>query len=295
MKSIQIKNLVSEMKLQGFYLCIEKRLLKKKDGSSYLNLLFQDKTGVIRARIWDNVQKLSNKFENGDPVAIKGKTYQYGSSLMIKVENISKATEKKYQKYGFNATDLIPKSKENPSDLWNKLLKEVDKISKNHFKLLTKKILNDHKKKFKVYPASISFHYNYQGGLVEQTISIIKISKVIGKHYSIDNDLLLTGACLHQIGKLYSINLGSSEFNLNKKSLLGNAILSRDIVNKYIGLIKNFPKEDKLKLEHLILSYQGRKEWQSPVEPQTVEAILLHTINYMDSHINIMKRDEDSI
>ena len=126
MKSIQIKNLVSEMKLQGFYLCIEKRLLKKKDGSSYLNLLFQDKTGVIRARIWDNVQKLSNKFENGDPVAIKGKTYQYGSSLMIKVENISKATEKKYQKYGFNATDLIPKSKENPSDLWNKLLKEVD-------------------------------------------------------------------------------------------------------------------------------------------------------------------------
>ena len=76
MKSIQIKNLVSEMKLQGFYLCIEKRLLKKKDGSSYLNLLFQDKTGVIRARIWDNVQKLSNKFENGDPVAIKGKTYQ---------------------------------------------------------------------------------------------------------------------------------------------------------------------------------------------------------------------------
>tara|TARA_B100000927_G_scaffold157893_1_gene127195 strand:- start:484 stop:1371 length:888 start_codon:yes stop_codon:yes gene_type:complete len=295
MKSILIKNLVSDMKLQGFYLCIEKRSQKKKDGSPYLNLLLQDKTGIIRARIWDNVQKLSKKFDNGDPVAIKGKTYQYGSSLMIKVENISKATEKKYQKYGFNATDLIPKSKENPNELWKKLIKEVDKISKKHFKLLTKKVLNDHKQKFKIYPASISFHYNYQGGLVEQTISIIKISKAIGKHYSIDNDLLLTGACLHQIGKLYSINLGSSEFKLNKKSLLGNAILSRDIVNKYIRSTKNFPKEDKLKLEHLILSYQGRKEWQSPVEPQTIEAILLHTMNYMDSQVNVMKRSDESL
>ena len=77
------------------------------------------------------------------------------------------------------------------------------------------------------------------------------------------------------------------------KKLLGNAILSRDIVNKYISEIKKFPEDDKIQLEHLILSYQGRREWQSPIEPQTIEAMLLHTINYMDSHINFMSKDEE--
>ena len=104
--------------------------------------------------------------------------------------------------------------------------------------------------------------------------------------------MLLTGACLHQIGKLYSINVGFSDKKNDSKQLVGNAILSRDIVNKYINQIKKFPEDDKVQLEHLILSYQGRREWQSPIEPQTIEAILLHTINYIDSQVNFMSRDE---
>ena len=90
--------MVADMKLQGFYLCLEKKSLKKKDGSTYLNLLLQDKSGLIRARIWDNVPKLSKKFNNGDPVAVKGVTYQYGENVLIKIDNISRANEKKYKK-----------------------------------------------------------------------------------------------------------------------------------------------------------------------------------------------------
>ena len=284
--------MVADMKLQGFYLCLEKKSSKKKDGSTYLNLLLQDKSGLIRARIWDNVEKLSKKFNNGDPIAVKGVTYQYGENVLIKIDNISRANEKKHKKYGFEASDLIPTSKKNPNELWKELTKEVNLISKDHLKKVTKNILKDHKEKFKVYPASISYHYNYQNGLLEQTLSLLKIAKQVGSHYNIDIDLLISGVCLHQIGKLYSINLGSSISKSNHKSLVGNAILSRDIVNKYISEVKNFPDDDKLSLEHLILSYQGRKEWQSPVEPQTLEAILLHSINFIDSKINFMRRDE---
>ena len=290
MKSILISNLVSGMKLQGFYLCIEKKLRRKKDGSIYLDLLLQDKSGLIRARIWDNVESLSKKFDVGNPVAIKGSTYKYGDSIFIKIKNITRASIEKYAKYGFSSSDLIPSSKKNPKQLWSHLIKEIDQISKIHLKKLVKKILADHKQKFQIYPASISYQYNYQSGLIEQTVSLIKISKILGKHYKVDTDLLLTGACLHQIGKLYSINMGFSQPKSNERRLIGNAILSRDIVNNYIRQVKRFPDEDKIRLEHLILSYQGRKEWQSPVEPQTLEAVLLHTINYMDSHVNVMSQ-----
>ena len=85
MKSILIDNLVSGMKLPGFYLCVEKKSRRKKDGSIYLDLLLQDKSGVIRARIWDNVESLSKKFDIGNPVAIKGSTYKYGDSIFIKI------------------------------------------------------------------------------------------------------------------------------------------------------------------------------------------------------------------
>ena len=288
MKSILINNLVSGMKLQGFYLCIEKKIRRKKDGSAYFDLLLQDKSGVIRARIWDNIEVLSKKFDIGNPVAIKGSTYRYGNSVFIKIKNINRASIEKYAKYGFSSSDLIPSGKKNAKQLWGHLNKEIDKISKVHLKRLIKSILSDHKKKFQIYPASISYQYNYQSGLIEQTVSLIKISKILGKHYKVDTDLLLTGACLHQIGKLYSINMGFSQARSNQRSLVGNAILSRDIVNNYIKKIKRFPEEDRMKLEHLILSYQGRKEWQSPVEPQTLEAVLLHTINYMDSHVNVI-------
>ena len=188
--------------------------------------------------------------------------------------------------------DLKTTSKKNPNELWKELDKEINLISKSHLKKLTREILKDHKNKFKIYPASISYHYNYQNGLIEQTVSLLKIAKQIGSHYEVDIDLLISGVCLHQIGKLYSINLGSVVSKSSHKSLVGNAIISRDIVNKYISKVKNFPDEDKLRLEHLILSYQGRKEWQSPVEPQTLEAILLHSINFIDSKINYMRRDE---
>ena len=292
MKSVFINNLVSDMKLQGFYLCIQKRIRRKRDGSPYIDLLLQDKSGIIRARIWDNVDKLIKKFDNGDPIALKGKTYSYGDNLFIKVKNINQASIDKYKKYGFEPSDLIPTSKLNVKQLWIQLQKEIKTISKPHFKKLVTKILSDHKQKFQIYPASISFHYNYQHGLLEQTISLIKISKLLAKNYIVNSDLLLTGACLHQIGKLYSMNVGFSGKKNDSKQLVGNAILSRDIVNKYINQIKKFPEDDKIQLEHLILSYQGRREWQSPVEPQTIEAVLLHTINYMDSQVNFMSRDE---
>ena len=292
MKSVFINNLVSDMKLQGFYLCIEKRIRRKRDGSPYVDLLLQDKSGIIRARIWDNVNKLVGKFDAGDPIALKGMTYSYGDNLFIKIKNINRASVDKYKKYGFEPSDLIPTSKLNAKQLWIQLQKEIKTISKPHFKKLVTKILTDHKQKFQIYPASISFHYNYQHGLLEQTVSLIKIAKLLARNYAVNSDLLLTGACLHQIGKLYSINVGFSDKKNDSKQLVGNAILSRDIVNKYINQIKKFPEDDKVQLEHLILSYQGRREWQSPIEPQTIEAILLHTINYMDSQVNFMSRDE---
>ena len=292
MKSVFINNLVSDMKLQGFYFCIEKRIRRKRDGSPYVDLLLQDKSGIIRARIWDNVNKLVGKFDAGDPIALKGMTYSYGDNLFIKIKNINRASIDKYKKYGFEPSDLIPTSKLNVKQLWIQLQKEIKTISKPHFKKLVTKILSDHKQKFQIYPASISFHYNYQHGLLEQTVSLIKIAKLLARNYAVNSDLLLTGACLHQIGKLYSINVGFSDKKNDSKQLVGNAILSRDIVNKYINQIKKFPEDDKVQLEHLILSYQGRREWQSPIEPQTIEAILLHTINYMDSQVNFMSRDE---
>ena len=235
---------------------------------------------------------ISRKFDNGDQFSVKGVTYKYGESIFLKIDNISRADEKKYSKYGFKPSDLIPISKKKPNDLWKELQAEVNLISKGHLKKITKNILRDHKKKFKIYPASISYHYNYQNGLIEQTVSLLKIAKEIGSHYNIDIDLLVSGVCLHQIGKLYSINLGSEISKASHKSLVGNAILSRDVVNKYISEVDNFPEDDKLQLEHLILSYQGRKEWQRPVEPQTLEAVLLHSINILDSKINFMRRDE---
>ena len=224
MKSVLINNLVSNVKLQGFYLCIEKKLRKKKDGLPYIDLLLQDKSGLIRGRIWDNVHILAKKFDVGNPVVLKGVTYSYGENLFIKIKNINRASIDRYKKYGFVPSDLIPTSKQNVKQLWTQLQKEIKTISKPHFKKLITKILSDHKQKFQIYPASISYHYNYQHGLLEQTVSLMKIARLLARNYAVDSNLLLTGACLHQIGKLYSINIGFSADRNQWVEILSNEV-----------------------------------------------------------------------
>ena len=133
-------------------------------------------------------------------------------------------------------------------------------------------------------------HHNYRSGLLEHTLSMIKIGESLAVHYNVDKDLLMTGIFLHDIGKVKEI---TSEFEAtysDEGNLIGHIVLGRDIAVKAAEKIKDFPPELLQKVEHLILSHQGLYEWQSPKKPKFKEALLLHLIDNLDAKMNLMEK-----
>ena len=140
MKLSTISSFKAGTSIRGFYICKEKSHRNTKNGDSYLDLMLQDKTGRISAKIWDDVSHYDDLFKVSEPVAVKGKVEDYNSRTQLVVQQIKRADDKTYQKYGFSLNQLIEKVEEPIDELWISLLSSV-KTLKNPYKKLISSIL----------------------------------------------------------------------------------------------------------------------------------------------------------
>jgi 3'-5' exoribonuclease len=150
-------------------------------------------------------------------------------------------------------------------------------------------IYQENKKKLLTHPASVSIHHNYRSGYLEHILSMAKIGEKLAPHYVVNKSLLLSGIMLHDIGKIQEITSDMEALFTDEGHFIGHIVIGRDMVIRSAGKMKGFPKDLLLKLEHIILSHQGRYEWQSPRIPKIAEALLVHLIDNLDAKMNIMK------
>ena len=166
MKLIQISDFKLGRSIQGFYLCKEKHLKHTRTGDLFLDMIFSDSTGTIPGKLWDFVDQFQNRFQSGDPVAVKGKVTEFNDKLQITVTKVNQATDKKYGKYGFSLDHLI-RTVEEPIDvLWKRLSKIIDTLS-NPYKKLTQFIFSKHKQKIRIMPGSINYFPDQVQGIVK--------------------------------------------------------------------------------------------------------------------------------
>jgi len=138
-------------------------------------------------------------------------------------------------------------------------------------------------------------HHAFRGGLLEHTHSMIKIAGAVCQNYpDMERDLIISGVLLHDIGKLVELEPGLATDYTDAGNFVGHIVLGRDILLKGISQIEDFPELIKLKMEHIILSHQGKLEWQSPKEPMFPEALVVFFIDELDTRINQMNREIES-
>jgi 3'-5' exoribonuclease len=142
-------------------------------------------------------------------------------------------------------------------------------------------------KKFKLAPAAKAVHHVYIGGLVEHTLSVVQLILLIGPRYrGINQDLLITGGILHDIGKIAELSFDRTFDYTDPGRLLGHIILTVQMIDEKIRIIPEFPEELSTLLEHIVLSHHGEYAFGSPKLPQTLEALLLHHVDDMDAKIH---------
>ena len=290
-----IKDFQENMPVSAFFVVFSKSFRKTKTDKEYLDLTLMDKSGTINAKIWDNVDSITPKFEKGDPVAVKAFITSFNNELQLKIDSIRKVIPEQDRDYGFNYEDLIPSTKKDIQQMWADIQDGISSIKNSHLRQLVQSIYSEYEEALKTHPASMILHHAFRGGLLEHTHSMLNIAEGICRNYSeLDCDLIVSGVLLHDIGKLKELEPGLATNYTDSGNFIGHIVIGRDILLNAISKIDGFPELLKLKMEHIILSHQGKLEWQSPKEPMFPEALIVYFIDEIDTRINQMTREIES-
>ncbi|MGC8554950.1 MAG: 3'-5' exoribonuclease YhaM family protein [Candidatus Acidulodesulfobacterium sp.] len=290
MEKILVSEITENQKVESAFLVKSKSQAMGKTGKPYVYLKLSDKTGEIKGYIWDNVDKLAPLFETGDIIKVKSKSSLFQNELQLSITEIEKID---FKNLAAEDAALFFKSSKNDIESMYNDLKTVlkENLTDEYIIKLVDKFLEDENyvKLLKTLPAAKSIHHAYVGGLLEHTLSMLKIGVFLAEHYKnyVIKDVLLAAVFLHDAGKIEELKIKNNVIEYSDEGrLLGHIVLGSSAVEKRISEINGFPENLKLILIHSIISHHGEMEYGSPKRPKTTEAFLLHYIDNMDSKIN---------
>jgi 3'-5' exoribonuclease len=281
--------------VQGFALLTRKELRQDRNGKSFLDLELADASGSIVAKVWSDSPALNGRFEAHQFVAFRGSVKNYRDQLQATIDDCREATEGD-RHYGFDETKLIPSTREDIDDLWMRLQRLYeDEIERPVMRRLAAETLAAYGRELREHPAAKSMHHAYRGGLLEHVVSMGELALLVCRHYQdLDRDLVLLGVLFHDLGKLRELGaMPANDYTLEGR-LVGHVVIGRDLLLERCAAIEGFPEDLRLLLEHMVLSHQGKKEFASPVEPMTPEALALHFIDDLDSKINQLRASREA-
>ncbi len=272
--------------ITGFFAVAVKQVRSKKDGARYFSLTLGDRSGQVDAVMWET--EGAGEFAQGDVVKVRAQVCRYKDKLQLNLERIRVATREEY-----DLADLVPHTERNIDELWAELNAYVDSFSDSHLKALLRSFLDDPEiaVAFKEAPAAKSMHHAWIGGLLEHVVSLLGICELAAKHYSVHRDLLLTGAILHDIGKLEELRWGTSFEYTVEGTLLGHITIGLGMIERKIAALPDFPPTLRILIEHVVLSHHGHYEYGSPKLPMIPEAILLHFLDDMDAKMQTVQNE----
>ena len=272
--------------ITAFFAVASKQVRSKRDGSRYFALTLGDRTGQIEARMWETAD--AGEFADGDVVKVRGQVCRYKEFLQLNIERIRKAELSE-----FDLRDYVPHTDRNIDELWAELNGYVETFTDLHLKALLRSFLDDPEiaAAFREAPAAKSMHHAWIGGLLEHVVSLLGIADLAAKHYRVHRDLLLTGAILHDIGKLQELRWGTSFDYTIEGQLLGHITIGVALIDRKIAALPDFPPPLRVLVEHLVLSHHGKYEFGSPKLPMIPEAVLLHYLDDMDAKMQTVHNE----
>lgn len=263
----------------SFFLVQEKEL-KQGAKDLYVRLRLGDEGGSVNGYIWTNAQQSSELFKEGDVIKIKGSVKDYKGQLQVAIANLRVAEDGEYDLH-----DFIPTTSKDVNKLADNLFDYIKGLQNEFLKKLLLSIFEDQEflANFIKSPAAKNWHHNYAGGLLEHTIAVAVICDFVSHHYPVERDILISGALLHDVGKVYEYDMKANIDFTNIGRLVGHISIADELVSKKAALIDTFPAELLMKVRHLILSHHGEYEKGAVRLPQTIEAVVLHYADNMDA------------
>jgi 3'-5' exoribonuclease len=271
------------------------REYKNKPGK-YFFLGVGDKTGEISLKYWGGPDDkglihLYNNLQVGDVIEVMGEVAmdKFDNVLTLSLDEglhpLRKCGEEEYK-----PEDYLPQSERDLEDMMEEMHTIVGSVQEENLRKLLESFFSDQSftKEFKESPAAMKHHHSYLGGLLEHTLNVVKLCEMLSNNYPVLNrDLLITGAILHDVGKIGAYKAVTSIDMTDQGKFLGHITLGSAMVEEKLKVIDSFPEVLKMKLNHLILSHHGNVEsgYQAPKGLKIPEAAALYYADLFDAKV----------
>jgi 3'-5' exoribonuclease len=287
MKALYASNIQDNQTVDSLFLVSAKNHGVTKGGNSYLVLKLLDRSGEIEGRVWDRADDLGRGFDKNDFVRVRGQALLYQGKVQIRVQDVMRVDENQIA-----AEDFLPRSSFDPDAMLEALQTILREIKNPHLLALAESFFADQELMhlLKRAPGAKTIHHPFLSGLLEHTLSLLKlILKVVENYNGVDVDLLLMGGFLHDIGKVYEFSYERAVEYTDAGQLLGHLVMEVEMVDQKIASIPEFPPELAMLVKHMLVSHHGAYEFGSPKLPQTLEAVMLHSLDDLDGKIQAIQ------
>jgi 3'-5' exoribonuclease len=280
--------------IDDVYLVTDKQLRANRNGAMYVQLELRDRSGGISARMWNAGETVFRSFDNGDFVHCDGKVQNFQGSLQVILNHVERVESQKIDLH-----DFMAHTEHDVGKLTERLRNYLLKLNNPFLRALGECFLIEDAfvRNFTTCPAGVKLHHAYIGGLLEHTVTMMDIADRLVPFYpGTDRDLLLMGVFLHDAGKTKELTYSRSFGYCDEGQLIGHITIGIEMLNEQIPKVEellgeSFPRELLIRLKHMILSHHGTLEFGSPKIPMTPEAMLLHSIDMMDTRMHMVLRD----
>lgn len=283
-----LKELKEGDNVSAIYLCKHKQAALTKNGKPYENVILQDKTGTMDAKVWDPNSQGIGDYDALDYIDVFGEVTSFQGMLQINVKRIRVCEEGEY-----DPADYLPVSTKNIDTMYEELCHLIKTIKQDWYRqLLENLFIKDEAfaKAFKTSTAAKSVHHGFMGGLLEHTLSVTKLCDYYSTAYPILNrDLLLTAAMCHDIAKTKEISPLPENDYTDDGQLLGHIVMGSQMVAERAAQIPGFPHTQLVQLQHCILAHHGKYEYGSPKLPALIEAVALNYADDTDAKMETFK------
>lgn len=252
---------------------------------AFLRLRLSDRNGELQARVWEDAERIAKGLETGSYVGVRGRLETYRGQRQLMVDRIAPVRVDP-EELGL----FLPRSSRDQKEMEAELEALIDSIEDRALRQVVDRLLDPDRptgRAFRQSPAAKRLHHACVGGLLEHTLSVAGACDALATHYGgeVDRSLLISGALLHDLGKTRELSTEGGFPYTDEGKLLGHIVLGMQMIEDAAREVGELSDSRRALLLHLVASHQGRYEWQSPREPLTVEAVILHHADNLDAKL----------
>ena len=264
-----IAELTEDRVVEGVYAVARKQKLRTKSGASYLALELVDPSGRVDARVWNDVELLDSRFDEGDAVRVLGRVERFRDRLQVEVRSLERAEA--------DPAELAPAIRRDRDELEGFLEFLAGELAHPRRRETVGRFVHDeeNRRRLRTHPPAPGVHHLYAGGLLEHTVGVATICRETAQlHPRLRADLLLAAALLHDVGRIRELGSAPTFRPTDEGRLLGHVHLGLRMIEERSASLAD---DVRAELLHAVASHHDARA------AQTAEAAVLYHANQLDA------------